>query len=513
MLYLFKSKILLTKKVILLILDGWGISSNKNESAIANAKTPFIDKLLVNYSNAELITNGIHVGLPDNQMGNSEVGHLNISAGRIVYQDLLKINNSIFNKSFRKNKLIFNTIDYSKKKNKSIHLMGLLSDGGVHSHISHLEELLLIFSENSCKKVYLHLFTDGRDVDPRSGIKYLKKIESFLKKTTGKIVSIIGRYYSMDRDLNFDRTKKAYELIVNGVGEKTNDFKKEIELSYDKNITDEFLEPLSLGEKSYLIKKGDVVISFNFRSDRMRQLTRMLSQKNFSYDGSKPINLHYLTMTNYDNTLKGVTVLFEKENLINTLGEMISKNDSKQLRVAETEKYPHVTYFFNGGRENPFKNEKRILCQSHAVATYDLKPEMSALEIKDAVINSILKNEFDFICVNFANPDMVGHTGDFNAAIKACETVDHCTDKIVSEGMKKEYSIVIIADHGNCEKMKNLDDTPNTAHTTNPVPIILVEKEKRKIVSGILANVAPTILEIMGIEKPNEMDQKSLLSN
>ena len=257
--------------------------------------------------------------------------------------------------------------------------MGLLSDGGVHSHISHLEELLLIFSENSCKKVYLHLFTDGRDVDPRSGIKYLKKIESFLKKTTGKIVSIIGRYYSMDRDLNFDRTKKAYELIVNGVGEKTNDFKKEIELSYDKNITDEFLEPLSLGEKSYLIKKGDVVISFNFRSDRMRQLTRMLSQKNFSYDGSKPINLHYLTMTNYDNTLKGVTVLFEKENLINTLGEMISKNDSKQLRVAETEKYPHVTYFFNGGRENPFKNEKRILCKSPAVATYDLKPEMSAL--------------------------------------------------------------------------------------------------------------------------------------
>ena len=510
---MLKSKILLTKKVILLILDGWGISSDKNESAIANAKTPFIDKLLVNYSNAELITNGIHVGLPDNQMGNSEVGHLNISAGRIVYQDLLKINNSIYNKSFRKNKLIFNTIDYSKKKNKSIHLMGLLSDGGVHSHISHLEELLLIFSENSCKKVYLHLFTDGRDFDTRSGIKYLKKIESLLKKTTGKIVSIIGRYYSMDRDLNFDRTKKAYELIVNGVGEKTNDFKKEIELSYDKNITDEFLEPLSLGEKSYLIKEGDVIISFNFRSDRMRQLTRMLSQKNFSYDGSKPINLHYLTMTNYDNTLKGVTVLFEKENLINTLGEMISKNDSKQLRVAETEKYPHVTYFFNGGRENPFKNEKRILCKSPAVATYDLKPEMSALEIKDAVINSILKNEFDFICVNFANPDMVGHTGDFNAAIKACETVDHCTDKIVSEGMKKEYSIVIIADHGNCEKMKNSDDTPNTAHTTNPVPIILVEKEKRKIVSGILANVAPTILEIMGIEKPNEMDQKSLLSN
>ena len=496
-----------------MILDGWGKSSNQNESAIANAKTPFIDKLLDKYSSAELITHGNHVGLPSNQMGNSEVGHLNISAGRIVYQDLLKIDNSISDKSFRKNKVILNAIDYSKKKNKSIHLMGLLSDGGVHSHINHLEELLLILSENSCKKVCLHLFTDGRDVDPKSGIKYVKKLELFLKKTTGKIVSIIGRYYSMDRDLNLDRTRKAYKLIVNGDGKKTNDFKKEIELSYKNNLTDEFLEPLFIGEKSYLIEEGDVVISFNFRSDRMRQITRMLSQKDFSFDGSKPLNLYYLTMTNYDDNLKGVRILFEKENLINTLGEVISKNGSKQLRVAETEKYPHVTYFFNGGRENPFKNEKRILCQSPPVVTYDLKPEMSALEVRDAVVNSILKDKFDFICVNFANPDMVGHTGDFNAAIKACETVDDCTNKIVSEGMKKGYSVVIIADHGNCEKMKNSDGTPNTAHTTNPVPIILVEKEKRKIISGILANVAPTILEIMGIEKPNEMDEKSLLSN
>ena len=496
-----------------MILDGWGKSSNQNESAIAKAKTPFIDKLLDKYSSAELITHGNHVGLPSNQMGNSEVGHLNISAGRIVYQDLLKIDNSISDKSFRKNKVILNAIDYSKKKNKSIHLMGLLSDGGVHSHINHLEELLLILSENSCKRVYLHLFTDGRDVDPKSGIKYVKKLELFLKKTTGKIVSIIGRYYSMDRDLNLDRTRKAYKLIVNGVGKKTNDFKKEIELSYNNNLTDEFLEPLFIGEKSYLIEEEDVVISFNFRSDRMRQITRMLSQKDFSFDGTKPLNLYYLTMTNYDDNLKGVRILFEKENLINTLGEVISKSGSKQLRVAETEKYPHVTYFFNGGRENPFKKEKRILCQSPPVATYDLKPEMSALEVRDAVVNSILKDKFDFICVNFANPDMVGHTGDFNAAIKACETVDDCTNKIVSEGMKKGYSVVIIADHGNCEKMKNSDGTPNTAHTTNPVPIILVEKEKRKIISGILANVAPTILEIMKIEKPNEMDEKSLLSN
>ncbi len=496
-----------------MILDGWGKSSNQNESAIANAKTPFIDKLLDKYSSAELITHGNHVGLPSSQMGNSEVGHLNISAGRIVYQDLLKIDNSISDKSFRENKVILNAIDYSKKKNKSIHLMGLLSDGGVHSHISHLEELLLILRENSCTKVYLHLFTDGRDVDPKSGIKYVKKLELFLKKTTGKIVSLIGRYYSMDRDLNFDRTRKAYELIVNGVGRKTNDFKKEIELSYNNNLTDEFLEPLFIGEKSCLIGEGDVVISFNFRSDRMRQITRMLSQKDFSYDGSKPLNLYYLSMTNYDDKLKGIRILYEKENIINTLGEVISKNGKKQLRVAETEKYPHVTYFFNGGRETPFKNEKRILCQSPPVATYDLKPEMSSLEVRDAVVNSILKNKFDFVCVNFANPDMVGHTGDFNAAIKACESVDHCTNKIVSEGMKKEYSIVIIADHGNCEKMKNSDGSPNTAHTTNPVPIILVEKEKRKIINGILANVAPTILQIMGIEKPNEMDQKSLLSN
>ena len=496
-----------------MILDGWGKSSNQNESAIANAKTPFIDKLLDKYSSAELITHGNNVGLPSSQMGNSEVGHLNISAGRIVYQDLLKIDNSISDKSFRENKVILNAIDYSKKKNKSIHLMGLLSDGGVHSHISHLEELLLILRENSCTKVYLHLFTDGRDVDPKSGIKYVKKLELFLKKTTGKIVSLIGRYYSMDRDLNFDRTRKAYELIVNGVGRKTNDFKKEIELSYNNNLTDEFLEPLFVGEKSCLIGEGDVVISFNFRSDRMRQITRMLSQKDFSYDGSKPLNLYYLSMTNYDDKLKGIRILYEKENIINTLGEVISKNGKKQLRVAETEKYPHVTYFFNGGRETPFKNEKRILCQSPPVATYDLKPEMSSLEVRDAVVNSILKNKFDFVCVNFANPDMVGHTGDFNAAIKACESVDHCTNKIVSEGMKKEYSIVIIADHGNCEKMKNSDGSPNTAHTTNPVPIILVEKEKRKIINGILANVAPTILQIMGIEKPNEMDQKSLLSN
>ena len=496
-----------------MILDGWGKSSNQNESAIENAKTPFIDKLLDEYPSAELITHGNHVGLPINQMGNSEVGHLNISAGRIVYQDLLKIDKSIFDKSFKKNRVIFNAIDYSKKKDKAIHLMGLLSDGGVHSHISHLEELLLILSENSCKKVYLHLFTDGRDVDPKSGIKYVKKLELFLKKTTGKIVSIIGRYYSMDRDLNFDRTKKTYKLIVNGVGKKTNDFKKEIELSYEKNKTDEFLEPLSLRENNCLIEEGDVVISFNFRSDRMRQITRMLSQKDFSYDGSKPLNLHLLTMTSYDHTFRGIRVLFEKENLVNTLGEVISKNGGKQLRVAETEKYPHVTYFFNGGRENPFKNEKRILCQSPSVATYDLKPEMSALEVRDTVVNSILKNKFDFICVNFANPDMVGHTGHFSAAIKACEVVDHCTSKIVLEGMKKDYSILIIADHGNCEKMKNSDGTPNTAHTTNPVPIILVEKEKRTINNGILANVAPTILEIMGIERPNEMDQKSLLSN
>ena len=508
-----KVKILLAKKVILLILDGWGKSPNKNESAIANARTPFIDKLLDNYSSAELITYGNHVGLPRSQMGNSEVGHLNISAGRIVYQDLLKIDNSISDKTFRKNNLILNAINYSKKKNKSIHLMGLLSDGGVHSHINHLEELLSILSENFCKKVYLHLFTDGRDVDPKSGIKYVKKLEFILKKTTGKIVSIIGRYYSMDRDLNFERTRKAYKLLVDGIGKKTNDFKKEIELSYEKNQTDEFLEPLSLGENNCLIKEGDVVISFNFRSDRMRQITKMLSQKDFSYDGSKPLNLYYLTMTNYDDTFKDIRILFEKDNLINTLGEVISKNGSKQLRVAETEKYPHVTYFFNGGRESPFKNEKRILCQSPSVATYDLKPEMSALSVRDTVVNSVLKNEFDFICVNFANPDMVGHTGNFKAAIKACETVDSCTSKIVTEGMQKEYSIVIIADHGNCEKMKNSDGTPNTAHTINPVPIILVEKEKRKINSGILANIAPTILEIMGIERPHEMNQKSLLSN
>ena len=510
---MFKSKILLAKKVILLILDGWGISSDQNESAIANAKTPFIDKLIDNYSNAELITNGNHVGLPGTQMGNSEVGHLNISAGRIVYQDLLKINNSISDKSFRKNKLIVNAIDYAKKKNKSIHLMGLLSDGGVHSHISHLEELLLIFSENSCKKVYLHLFTDGRDVDPRSGIKYLKKLEGLLKRTTGKIVSIIGRYYSMDRDLNFDRTKKAYELIVNGVGKKTNDFKKEIELSYNKNITDEFLEPLSIGEKSCLIKEGDVVVSFNFRSDRMRQLTRMLSQKDFSFDGSKPIDLYYLTMTNYDETLKGVIILFEKENLINTLGEVISKNGYKQIRVAETEKYPHVTYFFNGGNETVNKGETRIMIPSPKVSTYDLKPEMSAEKVKNELTNAIQKKIYDLIIINFANPDMVGHTGDLKAAIKAVETVDYAVGKIKNALDKTNGVMLLTADHGNCEIMKSLETKlPHTSHTCNKVPLILICNNIHfKLKSGKLADIAPTILDIMSIPAPKTMNGSSLL--
>ena len=508
---MFKRKILLAKKVILLILDGWGKSSNLNESAIANAKTPFIDKLLDKYSSAELITNGNLVGLPGNQMGNSEVGHLNISAGRIVYQDLLKIDKSIYDKSFRKNKHIINAIDYSKKKNKSIHLMGLLSDGGVHSHISHLEELLLILREKSCKNVYLHLFTDGRDVDPKSGVKYLKRLEAFLKKTTGKIVSIIGRYYSMDRDLNFDRTRKAYKLIVDGVGKKTNDFIKEIELSYNQNLTDEFLEPLFLGEKSCLIGEGDVVISFNFRSDRMRQITRMLSQRNFSYDGSKSLNLYYLTMTNYDDTLKDIRILFEKENIINTLGEVISKNGKKQLRVAETEKYPHVTYFFNGGRETPFKNEKRILCQSPPVATYDLKPEMSALEVTKTIVEELEKGMADFVCLNFANSDMVGHTGNYEAIIKAIETVDSCTQKVVEAGFNKDYTFLIISDHGNAEFCQNNDGSPNTAHTTNLVPCFLLNSKFKNIKNGKLGDIAPTILQIMGIEIPIEMTGNILI--
>ena len=502
-------------KVLLVILDGWGISKNHNDSAIFNAKTEFVDSLYNTYNHNILYTHGEYVGLPDGQMGNSEVGHMNLGAGRVVHQDLVKINISIANGSLKSNKILNEAINYSIKEKKNIHLIGLLSDGGVHSHINHLKGLLKFVSLKKKSNVFLHAFTDGRDVDPNSCISYIKEIEEYMKKTTGKLATVIGRFFSMDRDNRFERIKKAYDLLINSIGLKTNNIYDTIKNYYKSGISDEFLNPTviidNFNKPIAKINKNDVVIFFNYRTDRGRELTQVLTQKDFKNFGMKKINLKFITMTNYNKSFKKVNVLFEKKNLKNTLGEILSKNSKIQIRIAETEKYPHVTYFFNGGKEKPFDGEERILCDSPKVKTYDLKPEMSAYEIKDILIPEIQKETADFICLNFANPDMVGHTGNFDAAINACEVVDQCLDLIINEAIKKNYVSIVLADHGNCEKMLNIDGSPNTAHTTNPVPIILVDEKKREISDGILADVAPTILDIMGIKKPKEMNGKSLL--
>ena len=502
-------------KVLLMILDGWGITKNTKSSALNIAKTPFIEELYKNYSNSFLITHGLNVGLPEGQMGNSEVGHINLGAGRIIYQDLAKINLSIKNDNLKDQIKIIDSINYAKKYNKNVHLIGLTSDGGVHSHINHLIELIKIYDEKNIPNIFIHAFTDGRDVDPHSGINFIRNLENITKKTSAKIATIVGRYYAMDRDNRWDRTKIAYDLITNSIGERSRNIIESIKKSYDLGISDEFLKPIVM-ENEYnqpiaKIEQEDVVIFFNFRTDRCRQLANVISQKSIKELNLNPLKLHLLTMTNYDNSFSNVNIIFDKENIKETLGEILSREGKIQIRIAETEKYPHVTFFFNGGRENPFSGEERILCPSPKVATYDLQPEMSAYEIKDAIIPEIQKETADFICLNFANPDMVGHTGNLNAAVKACEAVDECLKDIIEEALKKDYKSIIISDHGNCEKMENEDGTPNTAHTINPVPIILVDNEKRKIGNGILANVAPTILELMGINKPLLMDKDSLI--
>ena len=505
----------MNNKVLLMILDGWGITKNTKSSALDIAKTPYIDELYKNYSNSFLITHGLNVGLPEGQMGNSEVGHINLGAGRIIYQDLAKINLSIKNDNLKDQIKIIDSINYAKKYNKNVHLIGLTSDGGVHSHINHLIELIKIYDEENIPNIFIHAFTDGRDVDPHSGINFIKNLENITKKTSAKIATIIGRYYAMDRDNRWDRTKIAYDLITNSIGERSRNIVESIKKSYDLGISDEFLKPIVM-ENEYnqpiaKIEEEDVVVFFNFRTDRCRQLTKVISQKSIKELNLNPLKLHLLTMTNYDNSFSNINIIFDKENIKETLGEILSREGKIQIRIAETEKYPHVTFFFNGGRENPFSGEERILCPSPKVATYDLQPEMSAYEIKDAIIPEIQKETADFICLNFANPDMVGHTGNLNAAVKACEAVDECVKDIIEEALKKDYKSIIISDHGNCEKMENEDGTPNTAHTINPVPIILVDKEKRKIGNGILANIAPTILELMGINKPLLMDKDSLI--
>ncbi len=504
------------KKVILIILDGWGETQNPNVSAIYKAKTPYFDSLIKEYPNASLRTDGLNVGLPEGQMGNSEVGHMNLGAGRIVYQDFVKINNAVADGSIAKEEVVSDAFKYAKENNKKVHFLGLLSDGGVHSHINHLKGLIHAADEAGLTKVFVHAFTDGRDVDPKSGLGFAQDIEKYMDGSTGKLASICGRYYAMDRDQRWERVKLSYDAMVNGVGEKSTDAAASIQASYDKGVTDEFIEPIVMtdadGEPVGNIESDDVIIFFNFRTDRGRQLTRALSQENFEDFGMHTLPLYYVTMTNYDDSYQKVSVIYPKDNLTETLGEVLENNNKKQIRIAETEKYPHVTFFFSGGRETEFNGEKRLLCPSPKVATYDLKPEMSAFDIRDAIVPELKAAEADFICLNFANTDMVGHTGVMEAAMKAAEAVDSCLKDVVNTALENNYSSIVIADHGNSEKMINEDGSPNTAHTTYPVPLILVEKNKEhKIKNGVLGDIAPTVLDLLNIDKPASMTRESLL--
>ncbi len=505
----------MNKKVILMILDGWGKSPDPKVSAIDNAKVPFINSLYTKYPSAQLRTDGLHVGLPEGQMGNSEVGHMNLGAGRIVYQDLAKINLAVANNTLTKEAVLIDAFNYAKANNKKVHFLGLVSDGGVHSHTSHLRGLIDATQEYGLKNVFVHAFTDGRDVDPKSGISYIQDLEKYIENTSVKIASLIGRYYAMDRDKRWERVKLAYDLLVNGSGTHTTNVVASITQSYLNNVTDEFIHPLVVTGDDNIplatIQEEDVVIFFNFRTDRGRELTEALSQQDFHEQNMHKLNLYYVTLTNYDETYKNVKVVYNKDNITETLGEVLEKANKKQIRIAETEKYPHVTFFFSGGRELPFDGETRILRNSPKVATYDLKPEMSAYELKDALVPELKKGEVDFVCLNFANGDMVGHTGVMSAAIKACEAVDACVKEVIETALANDYTTIIIADHGNCETMINPDGSPNTAHTTNPVPIILVDKELKIIHDGVLGDIAPTILELMGVQKPAVMSCNSLL--
>lgn len=501
-----------------MILDGWGKSPDPKVSAIDNANTPFIDSLYTKYPNASLRTDGLNVGLPEGQMGNSEVGHMNLGAGRIVYQDLAKINVAVQNKTLQQQKVLLEAFEYAKANNKKVHFLGLLSDGGVHSHINHLKGLIDTSEEFGLKNVFIHAFTDGRDVDPKSGVNFVRDILNYTQDTNVKLASVIGRYYAMDRDKRWERVKLAYDLVVNGLGEHSQDVIKSIQNSYDNDITDEFIKPIVVTDEQLIpvatISEEDVVVFFNFRTDRGRELTEVLTQFDLHEYNMHKMNLYYVTMTNYDDTYKNIHVIYDKDNLNNTLGEVLQNNGKTQIRIAETEKYPHVTFFFSGGREEVFEGEKRILCPSPKVATYDLQPEMSAFDLKDALIPELQLQSTDFVCLNFANGDMVGHTGDFQAAIKACEAVDQCVKELIETALQNNYTTIIIADHGNCETMINPDGSPNTAHTTNPVPIILVgNDDKIGITNGVLADIAPTILDLMQIEKPEIMTGRSLLLN
>jgi len=495
-----------------MILDGWGIAKNKSVSAIDAAYTPFIDDLYKKYPHSKLEASGLAVGLPNGQMGNSEVGHMNIGAGRVVYQDLVKINKAVKDGSIAQNKVIKEAFEFAKQNNKDVHFIGLVSDGGVHSHINHLKGLCTAASKQGLTNVFVHAFTDGRDTDPKSGLKFLTSLEDYMNSTVGKIATITGRYFAMDRDNRWERVKLAYDAMIKGTGVASNNWKEALENSYRENITDEFIKPIIISNTE-LIKEGDVVINFNFRTDRGREITQALTQKDFPEQEMLKLSLHYVTMTNYDDSFTGVQVAYNKDNLENTLGEVLSSNGLKQIRIAETEKYPHVTFFFSGGKEAPFEGESRLLCPSPKVATYDLQPEMSAADISAKIIPELEAASADFICLNFANPDMVGHTGVFEAAVKACETVDAETKKVATAALANNYSIIIIADHGNPDIMVNPDGSPNTAHTTNLVPCILASNNSDfQIKDGKLGDLAPTILTLMGVEIPTEMTGEILLS-
>lgn len=501
------------KKTILIIMDGWGLGKEKRSDAIQHAKTPFVTSLYTNYPNSTLVTCGEAVGLPDGQMGNSEVGHLNLGAGRIVYQDLQRINVAIKDKSFETNKQLLNSISFAKNNNVPLHLMGLVSNGGVHSHINHIKAITSLCAAQNFNNVFIHAFTDGRDTDPKSGYDFLNDLQEHLEKTTGKIATVTGRYYAMDRDKRWERVKIAYDALVHATGERTDNILASVKASYERVVTDEFIMPLinsTAGDTK--IKNGDAVLCFNFRTDRCREITEVLTQADMPLEDMHPLNLHYTTLTNYDDTYKNVFVMYDKDNLDKTIGQVISGAGKTQLRIAETEKYPHVSFFFSGGRETVFEGEKRIMVPSPKVATYDLQPEMSAYEVTDAVIAAIDNTYPDFICLNFANADMVGHTGVWNAVIKAVETVDACVKKVVTKALEKDYAIFLLADHGNADYEINEDGTPNTAHTLNLVPFFVIDKEWKGIVkAGKLGDVAPTILKMMGLGIPPEMKGEILI--
>ncbi|RBQ02365.1 2,3-bisphosphoglycerate-independent phosphoglycerate mutase [Pedobacter miscanthi] len=497
------------KKLALIILDGWGYGKQDNSDAAYAANTPFFDSLLQKYPNSKLEASGEAVGLPAGQMGNSEVGHMNLGAGRVVYQELGRINKSITDRELHSNPILVNAFDYAKQNNKAVHFIGLVSNGGVHAHIEHLKALCDAANEANVPNTFVHAFLDGRDTDPNSGLGFITDLENHIQNTNAKLATMIGRYYAMDRDNRWERVKQAYDVMVNGVGEKTQDALGAIKKSYADGVTDEFLKPVVLtqdnGAPVATIQNDDVVICFNFRTDRGREITTALTQKDFPEQQMHKLPLYYVTMTTYDESFEKINVIFTKDDLTKTIGEVLANNNKNQIRIAETEKYPHVTFFFSGGREAEFANEKRLLIPSPKVATYDLQPEMSAAGITEAITKEMETGWADFICLNFANPDMVGHTGVFEAVVKAVETADKCAEEVVTKGLEHGYSFILLADHGNSEFMVNADGSVNTAHTTNLVPCILIDKDYKTIADGKLGDIAPTVLRILGVDIPAEM--------